>query len=118
MAENPRFLRRERARNGAPGRFDDSDFFTALKGRSLTDRLSGLFPRNHARFARWTDECVRPYTIKIFYVRLLAAYGQAVYADCGGGYRAAEFQVAGDFVDVEEQLFQIAGYRDFFHRIG
>src|SRR5579863_2807853 len=64
-----------------------------------------------ASCARGTDECVRPYT------RLFAAYGQAVYSDGGGGYAAAEFEVAGDFGDVEEQVFQVSGHRDFFDGI-
>src|SRR5579863_165671 len=45
---------------------------------------------------------------------LFATDGQAVDAKCRSGYGAAEFEVAGDFGNVEEHFFQIAGDGDFF----
>ena len=37
---------------------------------------------------------------------------------CGDGDGAAEFEIAGDFGNVQEHFFQISGDRDFFDRIG
>src|SRR4051794_25193331 len=48
---------------------------------------------------------------------LLAAHRQTIHPNRGRGHRPSEFQVAGDLRDVEEQLFQISGHGDFFHRI-
>jgi hypothetical protein len=49
---------------------------------------------------------------------LLAADDQAVDADGWASHRAAKFEVAGDFRNVEEHLFQISRHRDLFDGIG
>ncbi len=49
---------------------------------------------------------------------LLAADDQAVDADGRTCHGAAKFQVAGDFGNVEEHLFQISGHRNLFDGIG
>jgi hypothetical protein len=51
-------------------------------------------------------------------MRLFAADSETVHSDRWRGYRSAEFQVAGDFRDVEEQVFEISGHRDFFNGVG
>src|SRR5271165_4560500 len=49
---------------------------------------------------------------------LLAADRQAVDAKGGAGDGAAEFEVAGDFGNVQEHVFQVSGDGDFFDGIG
>src|SRR5579862_3675886 len=46
---------------------------------------------------------------------LFAADCQAVNAERGCRHRPAELEVAGDFGDVEEHLFEISRNRDLFH---
>src|SRR5215470_5384672 len=47
------------------------------------------------------------------YAELFTPHGQSIDADSGSRYRTAEFQVVGDFRDVEKEVFQISGDRNF-----
>src|SRR2546430_2172286 len=40
-----------------------------------------------------------------------------VNPQCGSGKRATEFKIVTDFRDVVENIFEISGNRDFFHRV-
>src|ERR1700678_2229460 len=51
-------------------------------------------------------------------LQLLPAHCEPVNPDCRRGDAAAEFEIAADLGNIAEHLFQIAGYRDLFDRIG
>src|SRR5260370_22775716 len=54
----------------------------------------------------------------IWTLALLSANGEAVDADGGRGHAATKFQIAPYLGNIAEHVFEVAGDRDLFDRIG
>src|ERR1700690_3269391 len=52
---------------------------------------------------------LRCFGMTLLLLKLLAADGEAVDADGGGGDGAAEFQIVSDFGNIQEHVFQVSG---------
>src|SRR5262249_18923680 len=65
----------------------------------------------------YSATCSRHTDAKVTMGRLLSAYGEAIDTNGGRSHASTKFQVAADFRDVLEDVFQVSRDRDFFDRV-